>query len=180
MPYRHVALRELTGHFMHCRHFCNARDLLRQHVLLLPYSACAETHGSLGICLTEILLGNDVGHKATSKRGSGARNRTAAAAKEHLETALTLQPSRYAELAYYVDLLLGAGDVTLARTALEDFCRRNPRMHAPHAALWCFLKRHAAADSKSALRARCWAASRALLINPTDAESLSHGSALPP
>jgi hypothetical protein len=180
VPYRHLALRELADHFMHHRDFVSAQNVLRQNVQEFPFSGDPEVHGRIGICLVELLFSNYEKQRLDAERNdhrragrsksrqdqgrARTRNQHAAEAWVHLKTALTMQPTRYTELAYCVDLLLGTGDTAAARHILEDFCRINPRMHAPHAALGRFLGQFAPND----LTARLFVAARALALDPSD------------
>ncbi len=185
VPYRHLALRELADHFMHYHEFVSSQNVLRQYIMEFPFSGDPEVHGRLGICLVELLFRDyekqglyaSKRHRRQSSRlrssaeeaHARTRNQRASEAWTYLRTSLTMQPTRYTELAYCVDLFLGAGDLNAARHILEDFCRVNPRMHAPHSALAHFLAYFEPGDHT----ARLFVAARALAIDHSDDDAAS-------
>ena len=82
----------------------------------------------------------------------------------HLESCLTLQPSRYKELTCYVDILLWQKNIEKIRKVLEDFCILNPNMLVAHTAYFDFLVKYDSEDDN----ARCLAAVRVLALDPSN------------
>jgi len=181
IPYRHIALRDLSTYFIERGSSRDARDLWKAHISTHPYSLWPDAHGQLGVAMTNVIFdlhtstststtSGSQSKKKKGRRGGGSksdqrqRDYMIKQAINHLEISLTLQPSKYKELACYVDLLLLGQKVKKAQHALEDFCRVNPNMLAAHAAHFQFLLKYVDTDSI----ARCTSAARILALNPGD------------
>ena len=71
VPYKHIAIRDLSMYFYDRQQYNDTRNLLLEHVQLYPYNVWPDTHGLLGICCFEVLyslLNNNVNN---NKRHNG-------------------------------------------------------------------------------------------------------------